>query len=46
MKLKQRIGFWYASDCFLFEPKDKNIHETWVLKVFQNAGNNLMEVEK
>jgi len=27
-------------DCFLFEPKDKNIHETWVLKVFQNAGNN------
>jgi hypothetical protein len=44
-ELKQRVGSGMQCDCFLFEPKDKSIHETWVLKVFQNAGNNLMEVE-
>jgi len=44
-ELKQRIGSGMQCDCFYLNLKIKNIHETWVLKVFQNAGNNLMEVE-
>src|ERR1035437_7447163 len=44
-ELKQRVGSGMQCDCFLFEPIDKSIHETWVLKVFQNTSDHLIEVE-
>lgn len=45
-ELKHRIGSGYQCDCYLFEPLDKNEHETWALKVFQNIRSNLSEAEK
>ncbi len=44
-EVKQRLGSGATCDCFLFEPIDKNKYETWALKIIQNSGDNLIDVE-
>ena len=45
-ELKYRIGSGAQCDCFLVEPLDKEDCNAFALKVFQNTGSSLAEVEQ